>query len=52
MNELEKHISIVITLCAITLYYIGFFYLDAFLNTRIQLRSAIPVIMRPHAICH
>ena len=32
MNELEKHISIVITLCAITLYYIGFFYLDAFLN--------------------
>ncbi len=23
-----------------------------FFNSRIQLRSAIPVIMRPHAICH
>ena len=26
--------------------------LSSYIDTRIQLRSAIPVIMRPHAICH
>jgi hypothetical protein len=30
----------------------GFDVIAAFLITRIQLRSAIPVIMQPHATCH